>query len=99
MRQLFRSFVVSLVAVAIAVPVVVLAQDPTAALDVGSVITTLYPRAAPYVAIIPFVQLTAKLLAPLPARIGGYTHSTWWSRFWDTVAAFPAAPAARPTVK
>jgi hypothetical protein len=93
---LLRSFVVSLVAVLVAVPLVVLAQDPSSA-DVGTAIVTLYPRAAPYLGLLPIVQLGAKLLAPLPGRIFGYTHSTVWSRFWDTVAAFPAAPAPRAT--
>jgi len=56
----------------------------------------LIPAAAqPYLAAIPIIQLLAKLLAPLPGRIGGFSHSTVWSRFWDTVAAFPAAPASR----
>lgn len=51
----------------------------------------------PYLALIPIIQLVAKLLAPLPGRVGGFTHATIWSRFWDTVAAFPAAPASRPS--
>lgn len=58
-------------------------------------IASIFPAAAPYLAVVPVVQLLAKLIAPLPGRVGGFTHSTWWSRFWDTVAAFPAAPAPR----
>lgn len=59
-------------------------------------ITAFFPAIAPWLALVPVVQLVAKLLAPLPGRVGGFTHSTWWSRTMDTIAAFPAAPAPRP---
>ncbi len=60
-----------------------------------STIVTAFPQATGLLAMLPLVQLVAKLLAPLPARLGGFNHSTIWSRFFDTVAAFPAAPAPR----
>jgi hypothetical protein len=65
-------------------------------MDTLAPIVSVFPKAAPLLALLPIVQLVAKLLAPLPGRLGGYTHSTWWSRAMDTLAAFPAAPAPRP---
>lgn len=67
-------------------------MDPS---DVATIVTA-FPQAAGVLAAVPLVQLAAKLLAPLPGRLGGFNHSTVWSRFWDTVAAFPASPAQRP---
>ncbi|MBL0276021.1 MAG: hypothetical protein IPQ24_07950 [Anaeromyxobacter sp.] len=66
-------------------------MDPTELAPIAA----LFPKVTPYLAAVPVVQLMAKLLAPLPGRVGGFSHATWWSRFWDTVAAFPAAPAPR----
>jgi hypothetical protein len=61
-----------------------------------SVIDILPKSWLPFLSLVPVIQVVAKLLAPLPGRVGGFSHSTIWSRFWDTVAAFPAAPASRP---
>lgn len=98
LRPFLRSFLVStLILAAVLVPLMALAQVATGtAPGVADAIAALYPKAAPYVALMPFAQLAAKLLAPIPGRIFGYTHSTIWSRFFDTIAAFPAAPATRP---
>lgn len=76
-------------------PALALAQTAASG-DVSTLIGAIsgvYPQAA---GIFVMVQIVAKLISPLPGRIGGFTHSTIWSRFWDTVAAFPAAPAPRP---
>ncbi len=80
------------IAVALLAPLLAVAQDVG---EVAGAVASVWPGAAKYIALVPIVQLVAKLLAPLPGRIGGFTHATIWSRFWDTVAAFPAAPAPR----
>lgn len=69
-------------------------MDPS---DFAPLLPLIPAGAQKWLALIPVLQLVAKLLAPLPGRLGGFTHSTVWSRVWDTVAAFPAAPAGRPS--
>jgi len=65
--------------------------DPSTA--IGSILPAAW---IPFLAVVPVVQVIAKLLSPLPGYVGNYTHGTVWSRTLDAIAAFPARPAARP---